>query len=72
MKNINQVKKGHILKITCPIDCACRLRSMGMCEGDYAEITNDCNPVIIKCGGTSIAICKSLADHIIIDEVNNE
>ena len=72
MKNILDVKEGQVLKIECPIDCACRLRDMGICEGEFIENLGQCDPVLIKCGNTTIAVCKTLAEYIIIDDEDNE
>ena len=68
MKSIIELKKGKIIKIECPVACACRLRAMGFCEGDEIENETDCDPIIIRSGQSRIAVCRSLAKYIIVEE----
>lgn len=63
-------KQAFVLNIQAPVDCACRLRSMGLCEGASVCVLHDCDPVIIQCEQTCMAVCRSLLKHISISTMD--
>jgi len=66
MDGLSLGERAVVLNIQTPIDCACRLRSMGLCEGASVCILQKQDPVIIQCEQTCMAVCRSLLSQIVV------
>jgi len=68
LEHLSYGEQAVVLRVEGPALCACRLRTMGLCEGASICILHQCDPVIVQCDQTRMAICRSLMKHIAISK----